>query len=53
MKNGKMPDPNMVHPIPGYEKEIYVKPTVTKVLIPVIKTFTLRRNRMSISIGSE
>ena len=29
MKNGKMPDPNMVHPIPGYEKEIYVKPTVT------------------------
>ena len=29
MKNGKMPDPNMVHPIPGYEKEIYVKPTDT------------------------
>ena len=29
MKNGKMPDPNMVHPTPGYEKEIYVKPTVT------------------------
>ena len=28
MKNGKMPDPNMVHPIPGYEKEIYVKPTL-------------------------
>lgn len=29
MKNGKKPDPNMIHPIPGYEKEIYVKPTVT------------------------
>ena len=29
MKNGKTPDPNMIHPIPGYEKEIYVKPTVT------------------------
>ena len=29
MENGKMPDPNMVHPISGYEKEIYVKPTVT------------------------
>jgi len=29
MKNGKMPDPNRIHPIPGYEKEIYVKPTVT------------------------
>ena len=29
MKNGKTPDPNMIHPIPGYEKEIYVKSTVT------------------------
>ena len=29
MKNGKKPDPNVIHPIPGYEKEIYVKPTVT------------------------
>ena len=29
MKNGKTPDPNMIHPSPGYEKEIYVKPTVT------------------------
>lgn len=28
MKNGKMPDPNTIHPIAGYEKEIYVKPTV-------------------------
>ena len=28
MKNGKVPDPNMIHPIAGYEKEIYVKPTV-------------------------
>lgn len=25
----KMPDPNVIHPIPGYEKEIYVKPTLT------------------------
>ncbi len=29
MKNGKKPDPNVIHPIAGYEKEIYVKPTVT------------------------
>ena len=29
MKNGKTPDPNTVHPIFGYDKEIYVKPTVT------------------------
>ncbi|MBR1561075.1 MAG: CatB-related O-acetyltransferase [Clostridia bacterium] len=29
MKNGKTPDPNVVHPIPGYDREIYVKPTVT------------------------
>lgn len=28
MKNGKVPDPNMIHPIAGYEKEIFVKPTV-------------------------
>ena len=30
MKNGKMPNPNTVYPIPGYEQEIYVKPTITK-----------------------
>ena len=29
MKNGKIPDPNTIHPIAGYEKEIYIKPTVT------------------------
>ena len=28
MKNGKKPDPNVIHPIAGYDKEIYVKPTV-------------------------
>ena len=28
MKNGIRPNPNTVHPIPGYEKEIYVKPTI-------------------------
>ena len=28
MKNGKEPNPNTVHPIAGYEKEIYVKPTL-------------------------
>ena len=22
------PDPNQIHPIPGYEKEIYVRPTI-------------------------
>ena len=29
MKSGKTPDPNTIHPIAGYENEIYVKPTVT------------------------
>ena len=29
MKDGKHPDPNVVHPIAGYDKEIYVKPTIT------------------------
>ena len=28
MKNGKTPNPNAVYPIPGYAKEIYVKPTI-------------------------
>lgn len=28
MKNGKNPDPNTIHPIAGYETEIYVKPTI-------------------------
>ena len=28
MQNKKLPDPNKIYPIPGYEKEIYVKPTV-------------------------
>lgn len=29
MKDGKRPDPDTVHPIAGYDKEIYVKPTIT------------------------
>ena len=29
MKKGKCPDPNTIHPITGYDNEIYVKPTVT------------------------
>ena len=28
MKNGRKPDPNSIHPIPGYDREIYVKPTI-------------------------
>ena len=28
-ERGKKPDPNTVHPIAGYDKEIYVKPTLT------------------------
>ncbi len=28
MKNQKVPDPNVVYPIEGYDKEIYVKPTI-------------------------
>ena len=35
MKNGKMPDPDSVHPIPGYDKEIYVKPVITNPSITV------------------
>ena len=28
MKGGKVPNPNNIHPIAGYDKEIYVKPSV-------------------------
>ena len=28
MKDGKIPDPNIIHPVKGYDKEIYVKPTL-------------------------
>ena len=28
MKNGKMPNPDTIHPIAGYDNEIYVKPTI-------------------------
>ena len=28
MQNNKTPDPNTIHPIHGYDKEIYVKPTI-------------------------
>ncbi len=30
-----IPDPTTIHPIPGYENEIYIKPTVTKPNITV------------------
>ena len=28
MKIGKTPNPEVIHPIAGYDKEIYVKPTI-------------------------
>ncbi len=28
--NGKRPDPGVIHPVAGYDKEIYVKPTLTR-----------------------
>lgn len=29
MKNGKEPDPYNIHPVSGYENEIYIKPTIS------------------------
>ena len=40
MKNGKNPDPNVIHPVAGYDKEIYVKPTITNPNI-IVGDFTL------------
>ena len=28
MKNGKIPNPDILHPVAGYDNEIYVKPTI-------------------------
>ena len=28
MKDGKIPNPNTINPIEGYDKEIYIKPTI-------------------------
>ena len=28
MKDGKIPNPNTINPISGYDKEIYIKPTI-------------------------
>ena len=28
MKDGKTPNPNVIHPIKGYDNEIYIKPTI-------------------------
>ena len=39
MKDGKRPDPNAVHPVAGYDREIYVKPTLTRPNI-VVGDFT-------------
>lgn len=39
MKNDKTPDPDTIHPIPGYDKEIYVKPAVSNPNI-VVGDFT-------------
>ena len=35
MKNGITPNPDVLHPIPGYENEIYVKPSVTNPAVSV------------------
>jgi len=39
MKNGKKPDPNTVYPIAGYDKEIYIQPTLTNPNI-IVGAFT-------------
>ena len=39
MKDGKKPNPNTIHPIAGYEAEVYVKPAITNPNI-VVGDFT-------------
>ena len=46
MKDGNVPNPNNIHPIAGYDKEIYVKPTVKNSniieILPTLQTQNLR-----------
>jgi len=44
MKEKALPDPNQKYPIPGYEREIYVKPTITNPNI-IIGDFTYIADR--------
>ncbi len=58
MKDGKKPNPNIVHPINGYEQEIYVKPTITNPNIIVgdftyIADLSLKAMRHIFSRGAE
>ena len=39
MKNKNNPNPNAIHPIAGYDKEIYAKPTITNLNI-IVGDFT-------------
>ena len=39
MNDCKLPDPNVIHPVAGYDQEIYVKPTITNPNI-VVGDFT-------------
>ena len=39
MSDKKMPDPNTIHPIAGYDKEIYIKPTLKNANI-IVGDFT-------------
>ena len=47
MKNGKKQDPNVIHPIAGYDKEIYAKPIVKNPdiivgILPTLQTQNLK-----------
>ena len=46
MKDGKHPNPNTIHPIAGYDKEIYVKPTITNPNI-IVGDFTYMSGMMT------
>lgn len=36
MKGGKIPNPNVIYPVKGYDKEIYIKPTINNSNIIVV-----------------
>lgn len=39
MKNEKQPNPNVIHPIKGYDKEIYIKPAISPPIRQVVSAY--------------
>ena len=54
MKDGKTPNPNVIHPIKGYDNEIHIKPTILTLLsvtFPISLIRILKATLLTFMIG--